>query len=263
MISVSWAIQDGTLLFRPCCSFTLTALKLQARWLPSIQFPQPCCCFTTRDCDEHKVNASATFKKILFVPRRTRQGLEELQLLANLIWKERAMPCMRWARSCTLVLNLGIASAGIRVKPGQTETRFCLYSFLKLISLFSTMHISTFVLMKVLDCSRELHEKYLWALAISLKYYSRFGVCFGTLLWKIVECVCLYMYGERGLLLIVPLWGCQTVWPHLFYCKWKGTREHSLRAWTRALLGTRFGSSSVSLKNHLSDWILFAPRCYK
>lgn len=202
------------------------------------------------------MNASATSKKILFVPRRTRQGLEELQLPANLIRKERAMPCVRWAWSCTVVLNLGIASAGIRVKPGQTETRFCLCSFLKLISLFSTMHISTFVLMKALDCSRELHGKYLWALAISLKYYSRFGVCFGALLWKIVECVCLYVYRERGLLLIVPLWGCQTVWPHLFYCKWKGTREHSLHAWTRALLGTRFGSSSVSLKNHLSDYCL-------
>lgn len=87
--------------------------------------------------------------------------------------------------------------------------------------------------MTALDCSRGSHGKYLWALAISLKYYSQFGVCFGVLLWKIVECLCLYAYRERGLLLIVPLWGCQTVWPHLFYCKWKEPRECSLRAWTR------------------------------
>lgn len=173
------------------------------------------------------------------------------------------MLCVRWDWSCTLALNLGIASAGIRVNPGRTKTRFCLCSFLKLISLFSTMHISTFVLMKALDCSRGSHGKYLWALAISLKYYSLFGVCFGTLLWKIVECVCLYAYRERRLLLIVPLWGCQTVWPHLFYCKWKGPRECSLHAWTGAPLGTTLGSCSVSLKNHLSAWILFTPHCYK
>lgn len=169
--------------------------------------------------------------------------------------------CRAWF--CTLALNLGIASAGIRVNPGQTETRFCLCSFLKLISLFSTMHISTFVLMKALDCSRGSHGKYLWALAISLKYYSRFDVCFGALLWKIVECVCLYAYGERGLLLIVPLWGCQTVWPRLFYCKWKGPCECLLCTWTGALLGTTLGSSSVSLKNHPYAWILFTPHCYK
>lgn len=107
--------------------------------------------------------------------------------------------CVRWAWSCTLVPNLGLTSAGIRMNPGQTETRFCLCSFLKLISFF--LHYAYFHL-----CANEstgLFQGIAWKISVSFGHLSEILQSIWCLLWRVAvkDCrvrVFICVRGERA-----------------------------------------------------------------
>lgn len=110
------------------------------------------------------------------------------------------MCCMRWARPCTLMLKLGIASAVIGVNPGQTETRFCLCMFLSKINL-SFLHYAYFHL-----CANEsagLFQGIAWKIFVSFCHISEILQSIWCLLWHVAVkdcrvCVFICVWGERA-----------------------------------------------------------------
>lgn len=246
MIGVSWAILDGTLqFFRYCCWFTSATLRQTS--------PAHVLClivlilllfYNQRLHLSRKVGMYRPLLKKICLYQRV-WGFEELQLAPN-FWKQN-VPCMKWAWSCTLVLSLGIDSAGISGSwPNQN---LFLFMFPSETNLFS-LHYAYFHL-----CANEntrLFQGAAWKVSESFGHLSEILQAIWCLLWRVAVkdcrvCVCVYRERERErvFLLVIPLWDCQTVWSGLV-CS--ATRKKASQALTMCF------DQASSLKTVLSPW---------